>query len=489
MTSLTLEAPAPVSASIAPQKEENEVVLSVENVSKQYKLWTSPTERLRYSLLSQTHRTLRQFLSADSGPLTALGRRRDALARDFTALRPLSFEVRRGESLGVIGRNGSGKSTLLQIIAGTLRPTTGRVAAAGRIAALLELGSGFNPEYTGRENIFLNAAILGLTKAEVNAKFDAIAGFADIGQFLEQPVKTYSSGMVLRLAFAVSINVDPDILIVDEALAVGDVFFTQKCFQRLRDILDAGTTLLFVSHSMEAVQNLCSRALLLSEGRNVFDGPPEEAASRYYSLAAGRPAGVQTGGAAVVAAAGSADQVAAERQVREVCENNFLPQARARHGSRRLELIAARFESRLGTNCFQVEMLGEGTFTLLAKAHADIACPHLGLNLYDRMNTLVFAAGNAQLQVALPSLRAGDRLLFRFTLKFSVQPGPYTCTLMASAKAEEGPDVGMFYDVYEGLGPFDVYRRDPEAPLPFYGVAQLPMNILPWSHLPGEPAR
>ena len=235
-------------------------------------------------MLSQALRTLRTVLPAGSAPLAALRRRRDALHQDFTALQELSFEVRRGESVGIIGRNGSGKSTLLQIIAGTLRPSTGHVEAYGRIAALLELGSGFNPEYTGRENIYLNASILGLTKAETNEKFDDIAGFADIGQFLDQPVKTYSSGMVLRLAFAVSINVDPDILIVDEALAVGDVFFTQKCFQRLREIIDAGTTFLFVSHSMAAVQNLCERALLLKEGQAIFEGPPEEAASRYYAI-------------------------------------------------------------------------------------------------------------------------------------------------------------------------------------------------------------
>ncbi len=460
------------------------MVLSVQGVSKHYKLWTSPSERLRYSALSQLHRTLRSVLPKDSALLAALRRRRDALHQDFMALEGLSFEVRRGQSVGIIGRNGSGKSTLLQIIAGTLRPSTGRVDVYGRVAALLELGSGFNPEFTGRENIYLNASILGLTKEETNRNFDDIAAFADIGQFLDQPVKTYSSGMVLRLAFAVSINVEPDLLIIDEALAVGDVFFTQKCFTRLRALLDAGTTLLFVSHSMAAVQNLCDRALLLNAGQLAFEGPPEEAASRYYALAAGRAAGQASGAAVSLDASSASDQVASESRAAAIIQDNLLPQARSRHGSRRLELVATRFDSKYGANGLQVEMLEEGTFSLLAEAHADIECPHLGINLYDRMNNLVFAAGNAQLQVPLPSMRPGDRLLFRFTLRFNVQPGPYTCTLMASEKGAESPDAGMFYDVHEGIGPFEVYRPDPEETMPFYGIAQLPMNILPWSYLP-----
>ena len=484
MSSRILEISAPVAA--AAEATPDEVMLSVQGVSKHYKLWTSPSERLRYSVLSQAHRTLRAFLPPESAPLKALRERRNALHQDFTALQPLSFEVRRGESLGIIGRNGSGKSTLLQIIAGTLRPSAGHVDVHGRIAALLELGSGFNMEYTGRENIYLNASILGLTKEETHAKFDAIVAFADIGQFLDQPVKTYSSGMVLRLAFAVSINVEPDILIVDEALAVGDVFFTQKCFQRLREIIDAGTTFLFVSHSMAAVQNLCSRALLLHAGEAVFEGPPEEAASRYYTLAAGKAVG--RGSAEVLAAetAPAADRARSEAQATAVLKANLLPAARSRHGSRRLELLSARFDSKLGVNCLQIEMLGEGTFTLLARANAEIHVPHLGINLYDRMNNLVFAAGNAQLKVVLPSLRPGDRLLFRFSLRFTVQPGPYTCTLMASEQAEEGPDAGAFYDVHEGVGPVEVYHAKPEETMPFYGIAQLPMNILPWSYLPAE---
>ncbi|MDW8356241.1 MAG: ABC transporter ATP-binding protein, partial [Bryobacterales bacterium] len=204
--------------------------------------------------------------------------------REFWALRNVSFEVRRGETVGIIGRNGSGKSTLLQIIAGTLAPTEGEVQVKGRVAALLELGSGFNPEFTGRENVYLNGTILGLSREEIDARFDDIVAFADIGGFIDQPVKFYSSGMMLRLAFAVSTTIDPDVLIIDEALAVGDVFFRQKCYRRLEDLRQRGVAILFVSHAMLDVKQLCDRAVLLDQGRTIFKGRAGEAVERYYLL-------------------------------------------------------------------------------------------------------------------------------------------------------------------------------------------------------------
>ncbi len=281
MSSPTLET---LSSAPTNPGSDDDVVLSIQGVSKHYKLWTSPSKRLHYSMLSQAHRTLRTVLDKDSSPLTALRKRREALHQDFTALHELSFEVRRGESLGIIGRNGAGKSTLLQIIAGTLRPSTGRVDAYGRIAALLELGSGFNMEYTGRENVYLNASLLGFSKAEVDAKFDDIAAFADIGQFLEQPVKTYSSGMLVRLAFSVQMAVEPAIFIIDEALAVGDIYFQNKCNKLLQRKLDDGLTLLLVSHSPAAIRTLCQRGLVLNRGRCAFLGPSDEAVNVYHAL-------------------------------------------------------------------------------------------------------------------------------------------------------------------------------------------------------------
>jgi lipopolysaccharide transport system ATP-binding protein len=218
--------------------------ISVRNLAKSYQIYAKPQHRLLQTLWRGT----RQYY------------------RDFWALDDTSFEVARGEVFGVVGSNGSGKSTLLQLICGTLTPTRGEVVISGRVAALLELGAGFNVEFTGRENVYLNAAVLGLARAEIDERFDRIAAFADIGDFIDQPVKTYSSGMFVRLAFAVIAHVDADILVIDEALAVGDAFFTQKCMRFLREFREHGTILL-VSHDLQAVTNLCDRALWLDAGK------------------------------------------------------------------------------------------------------------------------------------------------------------------------------------------------------------------------------
>jgi len=204
--------------------------------------------------------------------------------REFWALKEVSFEIKKGETVGIIGRNGSGKSTLLQLICGTLTPAAGSVETKGRIAALLELGSGFNPEFTGRENVYMNASVLGLSNEEIDERFEDIATFADIGEFIEQPVKTYSSGMIVRLAFAVAINVDPEILIVDEALSVGDELFQRKCFSRIEAIRTSGATILFVSHSGATIVELCDRAVLMDAGEKLAVGVPKQIVGRYQKL-------------------------------------------------------------------------------------------------------------------------------------------------------------------------------------------------------------
>ncbi|MFT3735718.1 MAG: ABC transporter ATP-binding protein [Rhodocyclaceae bacterium] len=226
--------------------------IQLDAVSKCYRMFQSPEDRLKQALLDRMH--------------GLFGGRQRQLYREHWALRDVSFELKPGEAVGVLGRNGAGKSTLLQIIAGTLTPSAGAVRTTGRITALLELGSGFNPEFTGRENVFLNAQILGMSRREVQERFDDIAAFADIGKFIDQPVKTYSSGMMMRLAFAVQTAVDPKVLIVDEALAVGDMFFQAKCMARIARLVDAGVALLFVSHDISAVRQLCQRAVLLDGG-------------------------------------------------------------------------------------------------------------------------------------------------------------------------------------------------------------------------------
>ena len=236
--------------------------LQIDGVSKRYDIYAAPHHRLLRSLVPGEKR----------------------FHREFWALRRVSFGVKRGECVGLIGRNGSGKSTLLQIIAGTLSPTEGRVQAAGRIAALLELGSGFNPEFTGRENVFMNGAILGLSTEAMEEKFAGIVDFADIGDFIEQPVKMYSSGMLVRLAFATAISVDPEILIVDEALSVGDELFQRKCFSKIETLRSGGATILLVSHSGGTVVQLCDRALLLDAGEILAMGTPKHVVGSYQKL-------------------------------------------------------------------------------------------------------------------------------------------------------------------------------------------------------------
>lgn len=237
-----------------------ETVIEVSGVGKSYHMYERPSHRL----------------------WQALAGKRKSFYKDFWALRDVSFSIRRGQTVGIVGRNGSGKSTLLQMIAGTLNPTEGNIKVKGRVAALLELGSGFNPEFTGRENVYLNATILGLTRAQIDQRLDSILAFADIGEFIDQPVRSYSSGMSVRLAFAVIAHVDADILIIDEALAVGDAFFSQKCMRFLREFQKNGT-LLFVSHDAAAVTNLCENAVWLQNGRMRLSGTSQEVVEAYMT--------------------------------------------------------------------------------------------------------------------------------------------------------------------------------------------------------------
>lgn len=246
------------------------IAISVSNIGKCYNIYKTPRDRLKQFFLPKFQKLanaqIRRYYD------------------EFWALNDINFTIHKGESAGIIGRNGSGKSTLLQLITGTLTPTTGTIQTHGRIAALLELGSGFNPEFTGRENIYLNGAVLGLSRAEIEAKFDAIAGFADIGSHLEQPVKTYSSGMMVRLAFAVQVQLEPDILIVDEALAVGDALFQKRCFQQIEKLTSNGVTLLFVSHDQESVRTLTNKAILLDQGKQLQSGLSSEVLLEYRRL-------------------------------------------------------------------------------------------------------------------------------------------------------------------------------------------------------------
>jgi ABC-type polysaccharide/polyol phosphate transport system ATPase subunit len=240
----------------------DDIAISVRNLTKKYRIFGHPGERLKQAL--------------------TFGLRR--YHKEFTALRDVSFEIRKGETVGIVGRNGSGKSTLLQLLCGILKPTSGSVTVNGRISALLELGAGFNPEFTGRENVYFQGAVMGLTREEMNSRFDDIAAFADIGEFIDQPVRVYSSGMFVRLAFSVAVHVNPDILIIDEVLAVGDMIFQQKCFDLISKLQSQGVSIIVVSHNPYHIEGLCHRAALLRRGSLSSLLPAKEIMSQYHEM-------------------------------------------------------------------------------------------------------------------------------------------------------------------------------------------------------------
>jgi lipopolysaccharide transport system ATP-binding protein len=457
--------PAPKSSALAETKPDEEgLLLSVQGVSKHYSLWQSPSERLQYSLLSQAHKTLRSVLPRDSAPVAALRRKRDALARDFVALQEVSFDLRRGESMGIIGRNGSGKSTLLQIIAGTLRPTTGRVEVRGRIAALLELGSGFNMEFTGRENVYLNGSILGFSKAELDKKFEEIASFADIGQFLDQPVKTYSSGMLVRLAFSVQMAVDPALFIIDEALAVGDIYFQSKCNKLLRSKLDEGLTLLLVSHNPAAVRALCQRGLVLDRGRCAFQGASDRAVNVYHELGDQRRDGAEIDSATLAAAEQS-------QQTAPPAEALVLPplgQIEDEIGSREMLVTGCGLFNAAGQPCRDF-MMGEPIRAGFSfRSQIDDDAVQAGFVIRDRFGNAVTALTTTNQKLPGPPVRRGRVYTIFLSILGRLGPGEYLLDFGIGTQPNFAGNPGCHYHRIGGIASFTISA--PANGVPFQGL-------------------
>ena len=424
----------------------SDVAIRANNLSKVYHVYERPRDRLLQMIA---------------------GWRRNYFT-EFSALHNASFEIMRGEAVGIIGRNGSGKSTLLQIIAGTLVPSSGTAEVRGRIAALLELGSGFNPEFSGRENVYLNGKILGLSRQEIDDRFNDIVDFSEIADFIDRPVKTYSSVMFVRLAFSVQVFSQPEILIVDEALSVGDVFFQQKCFKHIRELQAMGTTLLFVSHDMVAVRSICTRALLMNHGHLEFDGAPEEAVSRYYDLS--------NKNELIPRMQNEALPVFSEEGFAEVMDHDILGSARSSRGEGKLRILAACISNGPGQYGYDVILMKEIKIRMIIQAFDAVKNPSAGIDLHDRMNNLVFAAGTRQIGVVLADMVAGDKILLEISLAMQVQPGEYTFSLVCSEPSPEHANMGIDHDRYDGLGPINVFIKDAGV-MPFYGIAQLPIVI------------
>ena len=384
---------------------------------------------------------------------------------EFEALRPLSLQVPRGQTLGILGRNGSGKSTLLQIICGTLAPTQGHVHVEGRVAALLELGAGFNPEFTGRENVYLNGTVLGLTRAEVDARFDEIAAFADIGEFIEQPVKTYSSGMYVRLAFAVAIHVEPDILVIDEALSVGDEAFQRKCFARIEAIRRRGATILFVSHSAATVVDLCDRAILLDGGELLLDGTPKHVVSQYQKLLFAPPeraehlreamrAGALAGeGGTGVAASGNAGTADAPREpaLEAFHDPELVPASTVVYENRGASIVDPRIETPDGRRVNVLVPGDEYVFAYDVHVEQSLAGVRTGMMVRTVTGLDLAGAVSSAPEDAIAQVPAGSVLRSAIRFRCLLVPGAYFLNAGVVARIGEAEefvdrrvDVAMF---------------------------------------------
>ncbi|MCE0723363.1 ABC transporter ATP-binding protein [Legionella resiliens] len=402
----------------------SEIVIDVANVSKRYESYSKPQDRLKQALMSRLCQT--------GASLGIVKNKKPTYYQEFWALQNVSVQVRKGETLGIIGRNGSGKSTLLQIIAGILTPTSGSVIAKGRLAALLELGSGFNPEFTGKENIFLNGYILGLNQTEIQQRYEQIVEFADIGDFINQPVKTYSSGMFVRLAFAVQAHVNADIVIIDEALAVGDIFFRQKCYAHLEKLKESGTVILLVSHSMNEIEQHCERAILLENGKPFFIGNAVETTKHYYLLH-------QPGWQAVQES--STKQIVPEQRIQEAHSNKtdiwddnsiFMDASQLKQVTNHMAKCTRYVLcDKLGNPCTRFSQGDVAVFYYEFLLLQAIAIPLGGIVIRNDKGIIVHGKGSLEHNVDVSSehFKAGTLIRCKQMITLKLQPGEYSFEL------------------------------------------------------------
>lgn len=413
-----------------------ENAIEVKNVVKIYKLYNKPIDRLKESM-NPTHKSYH---------------------KDFYALNDISFEVKKGETVGIIGTNGSGKSTILKIITGVLTPTSGTAQVNGKISALLELGAGFNQDYTGIENIYMNGTMMGYTKKEMDEKLQDILDFAEIGDFVYQPVKTYSSGMFVRLAFALAINVDPEILIVDEALSVGDVFFQAKCYRRMEEIRRNGTTIVMVTHDMGSIIKYCDKVVVLNKGDFVAQGSAGKMVDLYKKILAGQMDQLReelemndySGEKEVVAEKSGAlahGEGAAGGANKKMLDQMVINGNREEYGDGRAEFIDLGLLDQRG-NVTNLLLKGE-TFTIreIIKFHADIAAPIFTYTIKDKKGTDLTGTNTMYEGTDIKPVKKGDVYVVEFRQKMNLQGGEYLLS-MSCTGFEQGEHV-VYHRLYD----------------------------------------
>jgi lipopolysaccharide transport system ATP-binding protein len=375
----------------------------VQNVSKLYRLYRRPSDRL-WELLPRVR----------------------PRHTDFWALREVSLQVEKGETLGIVGPNGSGKSTLLEIVSGILQPTSGRVLTRGRTAALLELGAGFNPEFTGRENVYLNGEIMGLSRAQIAKAMPSIEAFAEVGEFIERPVKEYSSGMSVRLAFSTAIHVEPEVLIVDEALAVGDAVFANRCVRKFEELRDRRVTVLFVSHDLGLVKQLSERAILLLHGRIEAEGTPNDVINRYIGLVL-------------------------EKQAQRIQRDGRLPSTH-RHGDGSSEVISVEILDAAGLAVGSVASGAPIKVRVCSRFHAHVCDPMVGILIRTRIGMEVYGTNTRIEKKSLGDLEPGDELQVDFHIECWLTPQTYTLTVAtqnADGSSHDWLDDAIAFDVVD----------------------------------------
>lgn len=421
----------------------NDIAISVRNVSKCYKVFANQRARL----------------------LHALWPKRQAGVQEIWALKDINFEIRRGEAVAIIGRNGGGKSTLLEILTGTLTPTSGEVNVNGRVSALLELGSGFNPEYTGRDNVILNGLLLGLSCEAILRRFDEITAFADIGDVLDRPVKTYSSGMLMRLAFAVQVLTDPDILIIDEALSVGDFFFQQKCLGYIRSLCEKGVTLLFVSHDMGTVRDICNRAIYLQEGQLQFTGETQIAIRQYL-------AEKSTGTNPTFFVIDETETVKI-KELETIFRDSVwaVTQDASRNDAGCLIAVAIYDEEGKPTTSFR---LGSIMHIKIVYHPTMETSTHVMAVIRNKYNQVVTSLGSSCLRLTPPTPQKGQTVVFEMRINLLLEAGNYSIMIHLGQLSK--PNQGKNCDSSNLIGPITI-RWDYEKDwAPFLGMFGLPVK-------------